>query len=628
VNEYRSANPDPAVNQPLILAGHFSRIPAGFVSQYTRRRQLNFGRMDVECRFCGALHWMSEKTVRSTIVAPRFSTCCREGKVLLPAVNTPPDDLKELYTSIAGPAAAFRENIRYYNSSLAFTSVSYTADDRTTGGINPFQIHGQLFHLHGPLEPSNNATPKYAQIWFYDAAMATDTRLAHANQRRSPVDGRILTMLTEMLKGCNPYIPLYETAREQLHVNEQRPTPVDVVLTAELRLIQEVGADRRRENLPRASEIAAIIPDVGPGWEKRSFRDMHLQLRSPEPGRFSLKRVDPSHAAYLPLQYVLLFPCGDPGWHWGLRLRAPPGAVTDNGEVVRAVDEADNDVDGAEEPETDEPELEDVIDELAADVDGEPTFNPDDEGRDRNRLTMLDFHAYRLFPRRNEFNVLHRAGRLFQQYIVDAWATIDQLRLRWLLNHQQEIRSDLYSGNADSLALTDGTAQDAGKRVVLPSSYIGGDRFMHTKSQDAMALIGYFGRPTFFITFTANPKWKEIQEELLPGQTAIDRPDLMARVFNMKANALREHLCKKHIFGHAVARVWTIEYQKRGMPHMHLLLWVKERQLYLQPEIIDEVISAEIPSEDWNNDPELARIVKQVIIHSPYGEQTLRLTIK
>jgi len=39
---------------------------------------------------------------------------------------------------------------------------------------------------------------------------------------------------------------------------------------------------------------------------------------------------------------------------------------------------------------------------------------------------MNHYHAYRLFPRLTEFNTLFRGQRLFQQYLVDAAATIDQ----------------------------------------------------------------------------------------------------------------------------------------------------------------------------------------------------------
>jgi hypothetical protein len=42
--------------------------------------------------------------------------------------------------------------------------------------------------------------------------------------------------------------------------------------------------------------------------------------------------------------------------------------------------------------------------------------------------------------------------------------------------------------------------------------------------QDAMAGVRKFGKPDLVVTFTYNPKWKEIKDALLPKQTAKDRP--------------------------------------------------------------------------------------------------------
>ena len=39
-------------------------------------------------------------------------------------------------------------------------------------------------------------------------------------------------------------------------------------------------------------------------------------------------------------------------------------------------------------------------------------------------------------------------------------------------------------------------------------------------------------------TFTAYPQWKEIEDELYPGQTAADRPELTCDVFYCKFRAL------------------------------------------------------------------------------------------
>lgn len=131
---------------------------------------------------------------------------------------------------------------------------------------------------------------------------------------------------------------------------------------------------------------------------------------------------------------------------------------------------------------------------------------------------------------------------------MDAWAVCDQNGLVWLQNNQRNLRADLYNGLADTLLHTDGNLENLGRRMILPSSYTGGDRFMQQLFQDSMAIVRHFGRPTLFITFTANPKWKEIVQELLPGQSAIDQPDLVARVFHLKQKELLDEIKHKNIF--------------------------------------------------------------------------------
>jgi hypothetical protein len=81
-----------------------------------------------------------------------------------------------------------------------------------------------------------------------------------------------------------------------------------------------------------------------------------------------------------------------------------------------------------------------------------------------------------------------------------------------------------------------------------------------------MATVRFFGKPTFFITFTANPRWPEIVRNLLPGQQPADRPELIARVFYRKLQVLITDL-KEGLFGPYAGHVCTIEYQKRGLPH-------------------------------------------------------------
>ncbi|KAJ7259393.1 hypothetical protein C8J57DRAFT_1233744 [Mycena rebaudengoi] len=57
----------------------------------------DLGCMDVECRYCHALHWLAEKTAASTARAPEFGTFCNHGKVDLPILQKPPDALYQLF---------------------------------------------------------------------------------------------------------------------------------------------------------------------------------------------------------------------------------------------------------------------------------------------------------------------------------------------------------------------------------------------------------------------------------------------------------------------------------------------------------------------------------------------------
>jgi hypothetical protein len=145
--------------------------------------------------------------------------------------------------------------------------------------------------------------------------------------------------------------------------------------------------------------------------------------------------------------------------------------------------------------------------------------------------------------------------------------------------------------------------EDMGIQVILPSSFAGSPRAMQQLLQDAMGIVCVLGNPSYFVTMTCNPKWKEIQDELYPGQTASDRPDLVARVFKMKLAALLDDIRKNKIFGEVSGRVHTIEFQKRGLPHAHILIIIKTEFRPRTPQDVDRVVSAEFP--DREEDPTL-----------------------
>jgi hypothetical protein len=135
--------------------------------------------------------------------------------------------------------------------------------------------------------------------------------------------------------------------------------------------------------------------------------------------------------------------------------------------------------------------------------------------------------------------------------------------------------------------------------------------------QDAMAVVRHHGKPDLFITMTCNPSWPEIQNELLPGQIATDRPDLVARVFRMKLSAVLDDIRKKEIFGQVVAHIEVIEFQKRGLPDAHMLFILEHQFSMKTPEDIDTVISAELP--DPEEDPILWNTITTIMLHGPCG---------
>lgn len=225
----------------------------------------------------------------------------------------------------------------------------------------------------------------------------------------------------------------------------------------------------------------------------------------------------------------------------------------------------------------------------------------------------MDFYAYRLMIRKDQSNHIFQYRRLFLQYVVDMYAKIESERLLFIRLNQKKIRTDEYIHLRDAMN-SDGNVKDVGKMVILPASYIGSPRHMHEYAQDALTYVRKYGRPDLFITFTCNPSWEEIQKLLFEGQTHYDRPDIVARVFYQKIKKLLKLIVKHKIYGKVRCWMYSIEWQKRGLPHIHILIWCEKKIL---PNQIDHIISAELP--DSQKDPELFEIVRKHMIHGPCG---------
>lgn len=90
---------------------------------------------------------------------------------------------------------------------------------------------------------------------------------------------------------------------------------------------------------------------------------------------------------------------------------------------------------------------------------------------DGKKVTMEQYFRH-LFSRREAFNPIHYGGKLFQQFLVDAYVRVEQDRLDWIRANQKQLKVESYKGLSGYLQdKPDGTGAQVGKDYILPSSY-------------------------------------------------------------------------------------------------------------------------------------------------------------
>nr|XP_017245284.1 PREDICTED: uncharacterized protein LOC108216935 [Daucus carota subsp. sativus] len=216
-------------------------------------------------------------------------------------------------------------------------------------------------------------------------------------------------------------------------------------------------------------------------------------------------------------------------------------------------------------------------------------------------------------------NTPRLGGRLFQQYIVDSFSAIEQARLWWYRTHQTTLRNDLYTNIKKSLSMGEGSTTNVGKGFILLASFLGSRRYMQQCFQDALAVCRHIGHPDIFLTMTTNPLWDEIIHMMknMPGCLPVDSPDVTARVFKLKLDQIVDDIKDKGYFGKCAAIMYVVEFQKRGLPHVHMLIWLDTNSKKKLNANVDSFVSAEIPDPD--KDPIGYKAVARHMMHGPCG---------
>ena len=243
--------------------------------------------LEPQCQHCGAKKFYSET----------MNFCCSNGEVVL-SQNKLPNVLKELLTSTLEEAKTFRTMIRTYNNHFGVTSFGVKYDKklcRRNKGIYTFRIQGQIYHFLNDLNSANDHGENL-QLYFHDPEIELANRIASCPRLSETLVKKLMSVLEN-----NPYAKFFRTLSGVPNLDNYH-----IVLKS------IPGLDQRVYNKPTSSQVAALWIE-GEDNSQTGKRDIRVHTHSG-----TSKNIQYYYGCYDPLQYPLMFPFGDLGWHQGI----------------------------------------------------------------------------------------------------------------------------------------------------------------------------------------------------------------------------------------------------------------------------------------------------------------------
>ena len=93
----------------------------------------------------------------------------------------------------------------------------------------------------------------------------------------------------------------------------------------------------------------------------------------------------------------------------------------------------------------------------------------------------------------------------------------------------------------------------------------------------------------------------------------------MTRVFKAKKDQLIKDLTQGSIFGGVLAFLWVVEFQKHGLPHVQILIFLADADRPMTPEQVDRIVSAELPPSPF----EVGISDEEKVRHQPLWDNLL-----
>ena len=213
---------------------------------------------------------------------------------------------------------------------------------------------------------------QHHKFWFneYKLLICSNSKSSSGSSNsKHPIDRNIINEVQGVLDTSSDLVQTFRRARDRYTEDTEQ--------NIKIKLIAKRGKDGRNYNLPTANEVAGLI--VGDLDSCAEQRDIVIDKHDE-----GLQRINIFHPMYLPLQYPLLMPRAQDGYHLNIPL-INKGRQTGRGQT--------------------------------------------DIEEKKKTVTMRQWFSYQIMDRPNQENLFTRGGRLFQQFLVDGFTMVETERL-------------------------------------------------------------------------------------------------------------------------------------------------------------------------------------------------------